>query len=298
MKNISPFLNPIQWIKARRFARKNRKFDKSSYDLELFLYSRMLTNNMLHYGYFEDVNVKPETISFQQFEDAQMKYAENIISHIADKEHPVLDVGCGMGGLSHLISEKGFQIEGITPNKNQIELIAHNYDQLVAHNCKYEEFKTDKQFGTVINSESLQYIRLNEAFEKTNQLITPGGKWIIVDYFALEKKGESQKPHYLNNFYDKVEEHGWRITYEQDITPNILPTLTYIEMYVNRFLLPLKHFAYEKLRYKKPKLYYLSERLRGTVDKKIEKETKTVSSTWFKENRKYMLFVLEKKVAE
>ena len=85
MKNLYPFINPIQWIRARKFAKQNAKFDKSSYDLELFLYSKILTNNMLHYGYFEDINIKPETISFKQFEEAQIKYAEIIISHIENK---------------------------------------------------------------------------------------------------------------------------------------------------------------------------------------------------------------------
>ena len=297
MKNLYPFLNPIQWIKARRFAKQNASFDKSSYDLELFLYSKMLTNNMLHYGYFEDIDTKPETISFKQFEDAQMKYAENIIEHIEDKNNAVLDVGCGMGGLSKLLSNKQFNVESLTPNNNQIEFIRNNYSHLVTHHCNYEQFESSKRFGTIINSESLQYISLNEAFEKTDGIITPQGRWIIIDYFSLNKKGETQKPHHLDTFYQKAKEFNWNIAYKRDITLNILPTLYYIDMYVNRFLLPLKQFAYEKLRYKKPKLYYLSGKLRKFVDKKVEKEIKTVNPSSFLKERKYMLIVLEKKTS-
>jgi cyclopropane fatty-acyl-phospholipid synthase-like methyltransferase len=96
MSDISPFFNPIEWVSACRFQKKNAKFDKSTYDLELYLYLKILTNNMLHYGYFEDVSVQPETISLKQVEDAQVKYANNIIDQIIAKDAPVLDVGCGM----------------------------------------------------------------------------------------------------------------------------------------------------------------------------------------------------------
>ena len=100
--------------------------------------------------------------------------------------------------------------------------------------------------------------------------------------------------HHLDTFYLKAKEFGWRITYNRDITLNILPTLAYVAMYVNRFLLPLKQFAYEKLRYKQPKLYYLSQRLRAFIDRAMVKQVNVVDPIAFKSNRKYMLFVLEK----
>jgi len=293
-KILQSFINPFQWIKARNFALDSLKYDKSHYDLELFLYSKILTNNMLHYGYFEDINIQPETISFERFEEAQIAYAENIIEQIQDKNHPILDVGCGMGGFSELLSKSQYEVEALTPNKNQIEFIRRHYAHIVTHHCNYEGFDSMRRFGAIINSESLQYISLNEAFEKSNKILMTGGKWIIVDYFSLEKKAENQKPHHLDSFYLKAKEFGWRITYNRDITLNILPTLAYVAMYVNRFLLPLKQFAYEKLRYKQPKLYYLSQRLRAFIDRAMVKQVNVVDPIAFKSNRKYMLFVLEK----
>lgn len=294
LKNLQPFINPFQWIKARNFALDSLKFDKSYYDLELFLYSKILTNNMLHYGYFEDIHIQPETISFERFEEAQIAYAENIIEQIQDKDHPILDVGCGMGGFSELLSKSQCEVEALTPNKNQIEFIRRHYAHIVTHHCNYEQFDSIRRFGAIINSESLQYISLNEAFEKSNKILMPGGRWIIIDYFSLEKKAENQKPHHLDTFYLKAKEFGWRITYNRDITLNILPTLAYVAMYVNRFLLPLKQFAYEKLRYKQPKLYYLSQRLREFIDWAMAKEVNVVDPIAFKNSRKYMIFVLEK----
>ncbi len=294
MNILYPFLNPLQWIKAGRYAKQNTGYDKSNYDLELYLYSRMLTNNMLHYAYFDDIDTEPETISFEQFENAQLRYAENIIEHIEDKNNPVLDVGCGMGGLSELLSSRHYKVESLTPNKNQVDFIRSRAGHLVTHHCRYEQLKTEQRFGTIINAESLQYISLNEAFKKSDEIILSQGRWIIVDYFGLDNNGLNKKPHNLETFYQKARENNWNIAYEHDITLNILPTLTYINMYVNRFLLPVKHFAFEKLRYKRPRLFYLSGRLREYIDRKIEKEIKTVNPEVFRKERKYMLIVLEK----
>jgi hypothetical protein len=66
---------------------------------------------------------------------------------------------------------------------------------------------------------------------------------------------------------------------------------------VNRFLKPARHFAYDTLRYKRPKLFFLSEKLRESIDRKIEKELKTVNPDIFKTDRKYVLIVLDKNPA-
>lgn len=296
MSNVTPFLNPIEWVRAYNFHKRNSKFDKSSYDLELYLYSKILTNNMLHYGYFDDVDVKPETISFKQVEDAQVKYAENIIAQINDTEHPILDVGCGMGGLGEMMHQKGFKnIEVLTPNKNQIAFINKTYPYLTSHNVKFEGFAaTEKKFGTVINSESLQYIKLDDAFDMLEKIMLPDGRWIVVDYFRLTNTGINKSAHMLEDFKAKVAAHDWKIVYEQDITLNVLPTLKYAFMYLERFLLPIKHFALEKLRFKKAWLYYLTGRIRQSIDKKIIKEAASIDPSKFINEKKYILFVLEK----
>ena len=72
-KNISIFLNPVNWFKAYQFHKENANYDKSSYDLELYLYSKILKNDMLHWGYFEDINITPDAISVRDVEEAQMK---------------------------------------------------------------------------------------------------------------------------------------------------------------------------------------------------------------------------------
>ena len=52
-KLILKFMNPLEWVRAYRFHRKTKAFDKSEFDLELYFYSKVLKNDMLHYGYFD-----------------------------------------------------------------------------------------------------------------------------------------------------------------------------------------------------------------------------------------------------
>ena len=66
-------------------------------------------------------------------------------------------------------------------------------------------------------------------------------------------------------------------------------------MYVERFLKPFKHFAYEKLRFKKPWLYYLTNELRSSIDQKIIKQHASIDPEMFLREKKYMLYVLERR---
>jgi cyclopropane fatty-acyl-phospholipid synthase-like methyltransferase len=288
-------INPVEWIRAYRFHKSTARLDKSQFDLELYLYSKMLKNDMLHYGYFEDVAIKPETISIEQLEQAQITYAEKIIDKIVNSKDPVLDAGCGMGGLAKLMLAKNLKVEVLTPNKNQIDYIRQTYKGLASHHCKFELFESTRRFGTIINSESLQYINLDRAFNKVETVLLPGGRWIIVDYFRLHGRGTSRSGHLLDTFREKLGEYGWRVVHEQDITPNVLPTLAFANMYVERFFIPLKHFAFERLRFKKPWLYYLTGKIRESIERKIDKEMAAIDSSKFIDEKKYLLFVLEKK---
>ena len=259
MKYLLHFLNPFKWWRAQVFKINNDGYDKSTYDLELHLYSKLLKNDMLHYGYFNDPKVSPEEISLQQLEDAQVLYSQQIIDQIKRKDENILDAGCGMGGLAKIMIDKKFSVEVLTPNKNQIEHIKTKYPFLKSYHSKFENLNTDNLYGTLIHSESLQYIDLDCAFKKAKSILKPTGQWIITDYFRTKSSGMNKSGHELDLFLKKAHEYGWTILHKKDITENVLPTLKFINMYVERFLYPLKHFAFEKLRYKNGRLYFMTE---------------------------------------
>jgi cyclopropane fatty-acyl-phospholipid synthase-like methyltransferase len=244
---------------------------------------------------FEDTQIDPGDISLNQFQAAQQRYAGNLLEQIADKKSPVLDVGCGMGGLAEMLMDNAIPVEVLTPNKNQISFISGKHPQLKAHRCKFEDFEACKLYGTIINSESLQYIKLDAAFHKADSIVKPKARWIITDYFRTEDTTDNKGSHLLSDFKEKINEYGWNVVLEKDITSNVLPTIAYVNLYIERFLLPLRHYAYEKLRYKQAWLFYLSERIRNSIDAKIDKERRSVDPALFVTQKRYMFFVLEKK---
>jgi cyclopropane fatty-acyl-phospholipid synthase-like methyltransferase len=293
---FSPFFNPVKLLQAYHFHKKTGRYDRTVNDLELKLYSKILKNDMLHLGYFDDVDTAPEFISIGHLEQAQDRYAEIIAEHILDKDLPVLDVGCGMGGLSNFLLTKGINVEALTPDRNQIDYIERLEHGPVCHHSRFEDFRTENKYGTVINSESLQYLNLDKTFRKVDHIILPGGRWIITDVFRRHEESSNQSGHRIGDLLCRIKEHGWKIAYERDITPNILPTLKLLHMYVDRYLIPLSHYAEEKFTYKKAWLFYLTKNIRQAISVKSKKEILAIQPELFVAEKKYMLYVLKKEI--
>lgn len=294
-KIVRTLLNPVKLFKAYRYHKNSPKYDKSKSDTELFLYAKILNNDMLHFGYFDDINVEPDCISIRDIENAQIRYAEIIAEQITKNQDTTLDVGCGMGGLSTILLNKGLSVEALTPNVNQKRYINSKHPNLTVHNMKFEDLQTDKKYGTVINSESLQYIDLDTAFSLVDKMLLEGGRWLITDYFRTEQTTINKSGHMHHDFLNAIEKNGWKIVHEQDITRNALPTLKLVNMYYERFLEPIAAFAAEKLKYKKPWLYYLTQDFQGAISKKATKELAAVDPEKFINEKKYMFYALERK---
>lgn len=293
-KILRTFLNPVKLYKAYRYHKASPKYDKSKSDTELMLYSKILSKDMLHFGYFDDVNIEPDTISVRDIENAQLRYSEIMIEQITNQQDLLLDVGCGMGGLSAILNEKGYKVQALTPNVLQKRYINQKQPELMVHHLKFEELETQEKYGTIINSESLQYINLDIAFKKVDTLLLPGGRWLISDFFRIKKDTINKSGHTLDDFLESVKKHGWKIVVEQDVTLNALPTLKVVNFYYTRFLEPLGHFVSEKIRFKQPWLYYLTQEFRGDVSKKVTKELAAVDPEKFVTEKRYMFYVLER----
>jgi len=297
-KILKNFLNPFQWFRAWRFHRHTATYDKSQFDLELAFYAKILKNDMLHWGWFENPDIDVSSISIATLEKAQIHYADEIISRIQDINHAILDIGCGMGGLANLMSKKGLTVEALTPNLNQVAHIKQKYKNLKKiHACRFEDLEPEEHYGTLVNAESLQYIGLKKAFQKANSILLPQGWWIITDYFRSNNNGENTSGYLLADFKKQLVDETWEIIEELDITNRVLPTLRFVNMYAKRFLMPLFRLGSEKLRYKKAWLYYLTKDFRQSINAKIEKEMASVDPELFVKEKRYMLFVLKKKTS-
>ena len=96
-----------------------------------------------------------------------------------------------------------------------------------------------RYFGTIINSESMQYINLERGKPVYESVLKPGGRWIIADHFKKEKKPVLRGGHNWEQFEKKITERGFRIISSEDITRNILPIIKYMNMIVKNHLYPL-----------------------------------------------------------
>jgi cyclopropane fatty-acyl-phospholipid synthase-like methyltransferase len=275
-------------------ALRSRRIHRVRDDAQLKLYSRMLRREFLHYGYFDDTTVTGAEISIGAMERAQERYAERLLEFVIDRAAPVLDSGCGMGGLSRCLLDRGFQTVSLTPDANQIAYIRENLPGASLIHARFQD--TDlaahmNRFGTVIHSESLQYIPLDEACKMTRALLKPGGRWIISDYFrtgeAHEKSG-----HPWVKFQKAAAEHGFVVTHEEDITANVMPTLAFVHLLGQRIAIPVLEFLMRKIEVKASALHYVLEDLLKEWSAKAARELDVVNPVVFLRDKKYMLVVL------
>ncbi len=71
----------------------------------------------LNYGYHEETSVRPDELSLNDLARAQARFAELIFEQVADIRGPILDVGCGMGGLLDLMHARCLDATGLTPDR-------------------------------------------------------------------------------------------------------------------------------------------------------------------------------------
>lgn len=283
----------IHWL---RCLGKHPYHDRTRDDAQLKLYAQILPGDFLHYGYFDDPAVMPETLSLSDIQHAQLRYAELIVEQIVEKSTPVLDVGCGMGGLLGLLQTKGFSPIALTPDQSQIQYIHHKYPSIPLIEGKFEEMPKacyKHFFGTVIIAESVQYLDITKVFLAMDWILAPGGRWIISDYFrtgqAFEKSG-----HHWDDFTQRLQEGRWHIVLQRDITLHILPTLMYLHMWGKRLAFPFCMFLLDRFNRKRPALYYiLQEALQEYIDV-LSDRLRVINPEVFSRDKKYMFLVIER----
>ena len=291
---IKKIFNPFELFRAYKFHKKHKKYAKSENDLELLLYSKIISTDMLHYGYFEDPDINPNSISLKDLENAQIKYVDLITEQIKSSKKLILDVGAGMGGLCKILNDRNYNVQALTPDNNQKKYITNKYPDIILHHTKFENFKTDEKYGTIINSESLQYINLESAFNIIDNILDDNGLWIVTDYFRYDNNGINKSGHLFSDFKEKAKKYNWEIIHENDITKNAVPTLNYAINFIERFVKPFATFAKNKLKYKYPWIYYLTKHFQENINTKSDIQLASLDPQKFINEKKYLFLVLQK----
>jgi SAM-dependent methyltransferase len=291
------FLHPAHFVRAVKAQRGRRKQPRWANDPQLALMAEILPGGFLHYGYFDDPDRPAAEISLAEFGRAQDRYAELLVALAEDRQAPVLDVGCGMGGLSRMLRDNGFSPTALTPDGYQAAHIAKAHPDIPVIHSKFENLpdpeKHENGYGTVFTSESLQYLKLPKALPLMSRILRSGGVWIACDMFRTgESRGKGG--HNWSDFTSQLSEHGWEISYERDITAHVMPTLRLITMYGRNVGVPLMEFAVSKLRRKQPGLHYLLEDVLGMLTQVVNHNLTEVDPDDFVAHKKYVLLAMRR----
>jgi MPBQ/MSBQ methyltransferase len=222
----------------------------------LKLYLDLSKTNYLHFGLWK----KGDKLTLENFQAAQERYLQNLISTIPKGVKTVLDVGCGVGGNAAKLLSLGYQVTGICPDPYQGQLFRKNTKGKAGFKLTtLENFNTDQKFDLIIMSESVQYIPFGEGLKKISQLLRPTGRLLVSDYFKkVSAKNVPNLPSAsLADYLKEVEKAGFKVVKKQDITENILPTLDYgTDVYVN-YIRPVLSCILTTVQVHLPPVYWL-----------------------------------------
>jgi cyclopropane fatty-acyl-phospholipid synthase-like methyltransferase len=278
-----------------KLQRGKKRMERVYNDPQLKLYSQILPGGFLHYGYFDDPNTQPQDISLNDIHLAQLRYAELILENIVDRESPVLDVGCGMGGLIKLMLDQGLNPVALSPDRNQIRYVKSRYAQVPMIEARFEDIPCEEhvnRYGTIITAESLNYLNLDAALPLIEKLLKPGGRWIACDIFCI---GEARRRSAHWNDFEKCSlQSSLRFVHQQDITANVLPTISYLYMLGHDIARPVLNFTVEKLQTKQPGVHYMFEKVIEMINEKAALQLEILNPDTFAATKRYMLVVMEK----
>ncbi len=270
-------------------------------DNVLKLYSKTIKSEFLHYGYWENPDlINYEKITLNEIKNAQNRYIKNLSSYIPSNVKKVLDVGCGIGGNTKFLIEKGYNVEALSPDDYQKSIINKKFnDKVIFHHTKFENFISKNKYDLILESESACYIKIDEGFKKASEILNLEGYLLVSDYFVYYKD-ESKNPHLksshdLNNYLSIAKEYGFELIKEYDQTENTMPTLDYAKYFVERFLNPAIEYGLYSANKNFPKLSLIIEKFIGSKLNKKKEQLRLINSSEFRKYRKYMIFLFQKK---
>lgn len=214
----------------------------------------------LHYGLWQD---HTKNLS-EALENTNQKIAT--LGNI-QKEHIVLDAGCGIGGTAmYLASNYKCKVTGITLSEKQLiegekHIQANDLNHLVEIQLEnYEQTNfTDNSFDLIYGIESICHSTnkakfINEAF----RILKPKGKLIVLDFFQDKLNLTSRESQIMNNwlkrwavdsltctqkFTEQAGKVGFNVESREDLTTQITPSAKRLYQASILGLIPSKLYA-------------------------------------------------------
>jgi MPBQ/MSBQ methyltransferase len=269
-------------------------------DHVLKLYSESVRSPYLHYGFWDN----PESVNASEFTlnemvKAQGRYIEHLVSFIPEDVKTVLDVGAGIGGNSSYLLSKGYEVEALSPDEYQESVFAEKYNgEVKFHRSKFEDFKPEKKYDLVLESESACYIQIEPGWETARKTIRDGGYLLASDYFLHHNDGSGdwhiKAAHDEKVYMETAEKYGFKLIREYDQTENTMPTLDGVKAFMERFIYPTVEFSSQYMDKNYPFILKAIKKAFGNkVDEKL-KQFSLLESDEFRKYKRYMIFLFQK----
>jgi len=271
-----------------------------SIDHVLKLYSETIRSSFLHYGFWDDPeSIDLESITLNGVREAQVRYIEHLASFIPKNVNYILDVGCGIGGNTEFLINKGFLLETLSPDSYQRSVIEEKFKgDVIFHHCKFEEFQTTKTYDLILESESACYIDIEKGFDKAREILNDKGYLLASDYFVHfndnSKSLHLKSSHDIFNYLNNAKKFGFQLVEEYDQTNNTMLTLDYANYFMGRFINPSIDYGIYSAKKNFPKI----SKILGKIIEKKWNEKKNqldlIDSSLFRKYRKYMIYLFQK----
>ena len=211
-------------------------------DLELFFCTEILKLTSLHYGYWEEREKLKEEgtkLTLDCLRNAQQKYTDILIEAIPKNVKSILDVGCGIGDVSRVLSKLEYDVTAISPDSNHAKYFEDYLSKLTFLQTKFEDLNIDNRFDLILMSESQNYFPTEIGFRQCATLLLPKGYLLVSGMFKKNSRSEfTEITNTIEDYAKTAEKHGLLLIENVDITQNILPTIDFVYESMERYVDP------------------------------------------------------------
>lgn len=197
-----------------------------TFPLNVYAHALMLQEgraDYLHYGLFQ--HDQTDLTAAQQYS------TDLLMSRLPAAPCRILEVGIGLGTMFSLLTRKGYQVHGITPDTQQIAQVHNRLGRQAHVTCqRLEDFEAAQDsFDVILFQESAQYIEPLVIFNKALDLLPLGGSLLIIDEFALRRVDTAEEGlHLLDDMRALAERLGFELAEHLDLSDMAAPTLNYL----------------------------------------------------------------------
>ncbi|RRQ21024.1 SAM-dependent methyltransferase [Thiohalobacter thiocyanaticus] len=216
----------------------------------LVMARHLLAVDDLHYGLWDGLDVTVANLPL-----ALQRYTDLILEALppAAVASRLLDIGCGTGNMLVQLRGKGYRADGVIPSAALAAMVRRRLEEAGQNNARvyessFEALDVDSQFGAydvALFSESFQYIKLDDVFQRLDRLLPPGGRVIISDFFKTAAAGDGTPAsrsfgggHTLADFYITLAASPFEILHDEDITARVSPTIGLLDEVLTQRIIP------------------------------------------------------------